>query len=121
VLAARAPDLRDALERASKDGFSHVILDGKIIACDRCQESAISVKGEVIDLWYSGNRTVDLADKEAAPAAHPDGFFTIPHFDGYRAVLIRLPQVTGAALREAITDGWLAGAPPRLARDFLAG
>jgi hypothetical protein len=37
------------------------------------------------------------------------------------AVLIRLPQVTGAALREAITDGWLACAHPRLARDFLAG
>ncbi len=42
----------------------------------------------------------------------PDSFFTIPHFDGYRAVLIRLPQVTGMALREAITDGWLACAPP---------
>ena len=27
----------------------------------------------------------------------------------------------GRALREAITDGWLACAPPRLARDFLAG
>ena len=31
-----------------------MILDGKIIACDRCKEPAISVKGEVIDLWYSG-------------------------------------------------------------------
>jgi hypothetical protein len=29
--------------------------------------------------------------------------------------------VSGAALREAITDGWLACAAPRLARDFLAG
>jgi hypothetical protein len=29
--------------------------------------------------------------------------------------------VTGAALREAITDGLLACAPPRLARDFVAG
>jgi hypothetical protein len=103
VLAARAPDLRDALERASKDGLSHVILDGKIIACDRCKEPAISVKGEVIDLWYSGNRTADLADMEAALAAHPDSFLKIPHFDGYRAGLIRLPQVTGAALREAMT------------------
>ena len=69
----------------------------------------------------SGNRTADLAGREAALAAYPDSFFTIPHFDGYRAVLIRLPQVTGAALREAITDGWLACAPPRLARDFPAG
>lgn len=50
VLAAPAPDLRDALERASKDGFPHVILDGKIIACDQCKEPAIGVEGEVIDL-----------------------------------------------------------------------
>jgi hypothetical protein len=28
-----------------------VILDGKIIAGDRCKEPAVSVKGEVIDLW----------------------------------------------------------------------
>jgi len=27
------PDLRGALERASKDGFSHVILNGKIMVC----------------------------------------------------------------------------------------
>jgi hypothetical protein len=36
------------------EGFSHVILDGKIIPADRCREKVISVKGEVIDLWYSG-------------------------------------------------------------------
>ena len=31
-----------------------MILDGKIIEADRCREKTISVKGEVIDLWYSG-------------------------------------------------------------------
>lgn len=35
VLAQEAPDLREALERAIQGGFSHVILDGKVIACDR--------------------------------------------------------------------------------------
>lgn len=54
VLAAQAPDLHEALERARDEGFSHVILDGKIIPADRCREKTISVKGEVIDLWYSG-------------------------------------------------------------------
>jgi hypothetical protein len=34
VLAGQAPDLRQALERAKDQGFSHVILDGKIIPCD---------------------------------------------------------------------------------------
>ena len=54
VLAEQAPDLRRALERAKEAGFSHVILDGKIIPADRCKEPAISVKGEVTGLWYSG-------------------------------------------------------------------
>ena len=43
-----------ALERAKDEGFSHVILDGKVIPADRCKEPTVSVKGEVIDLWYSG-------------------------------------------------------------------
>jgi DDE superfamily endonuclease len=54
VLAGQAPDLHQALERAKGEGLSHVILDGKIVPCDRCKEPAVSVKGQVIDLWYSG-------------------------------------------------------------------
>jgi hypothetical protein len=83
----------------------------------RAPDQAAYIVGPV---KQGGNGTADLADKEAALAAHPDSFFTIPHFDGYRAALVRLTQVTGAALREAITAGWLACAPPRLARDFPA-
>jgi hypothetical protein len=60
-------------------------------------------------------RVEDLGEKEAVLAANPDGFFTIPHFDGYSAVLIQLPKVTEKALKDAITDGWLACAPPALA------
>jgi len=52
-------------------------------------------------------------------AAHPEAFFTIPHFDEYSAILIQLPLVTEKALREAITDGWLACAPPGLAAQYL--
>ena len=39
------------------------------------------------------------------------GFFTIPHFNGYAAVLIQLKIVGKRALREALIDGWLACAP----------
>ena len=53
-------------------------------------------------------RVEDLGEKEAVLAAHPDAFFTIPHFDGYSAVLIQLRRVSRKALREAMTDGWLA-------------
>lgn len=65
-------------------------------------------------------RVEDLTEKEAVLAAHPKAFFTIPHFDGYAAVLVRLPIVTKKALEDALIDGWLACAPPKLARDYLA-
>jgi len=61
----------------------------------------------------------DLGEKEAVLAADPTAFFTIPHFDGYAAVLIQMKKVRKAALREALIDGWLAAAPPKLAEDFL--
>jgi hypothetical protein len=64
-------------------------------------------------------RVEDLGEKEAVLAAQPRAFFTIPHFDGYAAVLVQLKKVTNRALREAITDGWLACAPPKLAKQFF--
>ena len=64
-------------------------------------------------------RVEDLGEKEAVLAAEARGFFTIPHFDGYPAVLIQLKTVTKRPLREAIIDGWLACAPPKLADEFL--
>jgi hypothetical protein len=72
VLADEAPDLREALERARAGGLPHVILDGKIIACDRCKEPAMSLRGEVIDLWYSGKAHAHGGNIQAVPA--PDGF-----------------------------------------------
>jgi hypothetical protein len=63
--------------------------------------------------------TGDLHEKEALLAAHPDSFFTIPHFDGYAAVLIQLDKVTPTLLREALTDGWLAKAPAALAAQHV--
>jgi hypothetical protein len=54
VLAARAPGLQEALERALAEGTPFVILDGKVVASDRCQEKTLSRKGREIDLWYSG-------------------------------------------------------------------
>jgi hypothetical protein len=61
----------------------------------------------------------DLGEKEAVLAAHPEAFFTIPHFDGYSAILVQLRRVSGKVLRDAITDGWLACAPPKLADQYL--
>ncbi len=72
VLAGQAPDLHEALKRAQDEGFSHVILDGTVIACDRCKEPVVSVKGEVIDLWYSGKAHCHGGNVQAVTA--PDGF-----------------------------------------------
>ncbi|MBO0775657.1 MAG: MmcQ/YjbR family DNA-binding protein [Actinobacteria bacterium] len=66
-------------------------------------------------------RVADLSEKEALLAAHPGMFFTIPHFDGFAAILIQLRQVSPEALREAVTDGWLACAPPKLADSYISG
>ena len=64
-------------------------------------------------------RVQDLSDKEAVLAAQQGAFFTIPHFDGFSAVLIQLRKVSGQALRDAVIDGWLACAPPGLADRYL--
>jgi hypothetical protein len=60
-------------------------------------------------------RVDDLVEKEAVLAADTKGIFTIPHFDGYAAVLIELRSVARRALKEALVDGWLACAPGDLA------
>ena len=64
-------------------------------------------------------RVEDLGEKEAVLAAQPKSFFTIPHFDGYSAVLIQLKTVTKRAVREALIDGGLACATPELANAYI--
>ena len=57
MLAARAPGLREALERALAEGTPYVILDGKIVDSDRCGEkTASAARAAEIDLWYSGKK-----------------------------------------------------------------
>ncbi|MBN6054652.1 IS5/IS1182 family transposase [Nonomuraea sp. RK-328] len=70
LLAAQAPDLPEALERAHADGLAHVILDGTLIATDRCAEQTISIKGEPIDVWYSGKAHQHAGNLQALSAPH---------------------------------------------------
>ncbi len=71
VLAARSPDLHDALARAHEEGWSHVILDGKIVDTDRLRVKTTSKKGKIIDAWYSG-KTRDFGGNIQA-LMRPDG------------------------------------------------
>ncbi len=63
-------------------------------------------------------RVASLDQKDIVLMAHPESFFTMPHFDGFAAVMIRLKNVGRRPLREALLDGWLAMAPPRLAHQL---
>ena len=71
-------------------------------------------KGTIIGLSVA-----DETVKTELIAADPDVYFTIPHFDGYAAVLVRLNAIDVDELEEALTDAWLARAPKTLARTFL--
>ena len=71
VLASKAPDLTDALHRVQAEGWSYVILDGKVVDTDRCHEKTISKKGKTIDVWYSG-KTHDFGGNIQA-VMRPDG------------------------------------------------
>ncbi len=64
-------------------------------------------------------RVADLGEKQALLAAHPEALFTIPHFDGYAAVLIQLRSVSARVLRETTIDGSLCRAPARLTESYL--
>jgi hypothetical protein len=71
VLAEQAPDLHDALEGVAEQGWSHVVLDGKVFRSDRCAETTASVKGETINAWYSGKHRAPGGNVQAV--IRPDG------------------------------------------------
>ena len=62
----------------------------------------------------------DLSEKEAVLAADPEAFFTIPHFDGYPAVLTRLDAIDVTQLHEVIIDAWLLQVPKSVGTEWLA-
>jgi hypothetical protein len=66
-----------------------------------------------------GARVEHLIAKEALLADEPGVFFTTPHFNGYPAVLVRLPEIEVPLLEEVVTEAWLTRAPKRLVREYL--
>jgi len=68
VLAAEAPTLREALDRAVEQGFPYLILDGTLISSDRCADKKTSKKGKQIDKWYSGKAHEPAGNVQALTA-----------------------------------------------------
>ena len=64
-------------------------------------------------------RVDDLMEKAAVLAEDRPGFFTIPHFDGFAAVLIQLEVAGFDDVGEAVVDAWLAMAPPALGEELV--
>jgi hypothetical protein len=61
-------------------------------------------------------RVANESEKDALLALDSDVFFTEPHYDGFPAVLVRLPAIDEDLLGTVITDAWRCQAPKRLVR-----
>ena len=62
--------------------------------------------------------TSDLGEKEALLESDPAAYFTVPHYDGYPAVLVRLAVADGDELRELLVEAWIRHAPKRALRAY---
>lgn len=61
-------------------------------------------------------RVANLEDKVFLLGLDSAKFFTEPHYNGYPAVLIRLPAVRVAELRPILTEAWRCVAPAALVK-----
>jgi hypothetical protein len=93
----------------------------KLIAWERPLRKAdvATLGADAPDGDILGARVADEGVKFALIADDPGVYFTTPHFDGYRAVLVRLAEIGVPELEELVTEAWLAQAPKTLARQFL--
>ncbi|KAA9149478.1 hypothetical protein F6B41_04590 [Microbacterium lushaniae] len=87
-------------------------------------EADLTQLGEQGRSWPDGDaiavRTDGLDEKAALLETFPEVFFTIPHFEGWSSVLVRLDAIDATHLGEVLTDSWLLKAPKRVAAAWLA-
>jgi hypothetical protein len=64
------------------------------------------------------------SDKAALVQDPSSPFFTTPHFDGHKSVLVRasrIGELSVAELTEVVQEAWLAQASPARAKNWLNG
>jgi hypothetical protein len=107
----------------SDDGRPSYLVHGKLFCCHRGRRrDAIDPRtGERLDdvLMF---RVPDLGLKELLLADVRGLFFTTPHFDGYPAVLLRIPDLARLdrdELEDIVVEAWLTRAQKRVAKEWL--
>jgi hypothetical protein len=113
-----------ATKDVSEDGRPAYFVHGKLFCCHRGRrrDAVDSETGERLDdvLMF---RVADLGVKELLLADDRGIYFTTPHFDGYPAVLVRIPalaRMDADELRDTIVEAWLTRAQKRVAKAWLA-
>jgi hypothetical protein len=66
-----------------------------------------------------GVRVEGLDAKEMLIEVAPKIYFTIPHFNGYPAVLVRLGAITVPKLKRLLIEAWRVRAPAKLVKAHL--
>jgi hypothetical protein len=100
-----------------RDGRPRYLVDGKWFAFHRSPRKDAPFD-DVLAFRVEGPEVKELMLNDARGI-----WFTTPHWDGYAAVLTHIPalkKLTKAELRDVVEDAWLARAPKRLAKDYLA-
>src|SRR6185436_10248887 len=57
---------------------------------------------------------IDFADRDVLLQLDPETFYLTDHYLGWPALLVRLPRIRKAQLREVLGRAWRFAAPPRL-------
>ena len=117
-LALALPGTR---EEVRSEGLRAWIVNKKFFVWERpLRKSDLAALGDTAPTGdILGVRTADLEMKEVLLASDPDVYFTIPHFHGYPAILVRLAKIARKELSDLIVEAWLVRAPKRMAAEFL--
>lgn len=113
--------LPDTSEGVSSNGLRSWMVQKKGFAWERpLRRADLAALGDAAPTGpILGVRIADLEMKDVLLASDPEVFFTTPHFDGYPALLVRLPKIPPKLLKDVIVEAWLAVAPKRATKAFL--